>query len=720
MTSKEGTDEDIVWSDETQSIRDVVYSSMPAIVRVAEGFYGDNDAESFSRGDLLKLDFVKSIQKVYATVVSSWSEAILEDRTGYIQPDREIIIPLGYKGKVVITRPPTEFKVYTNVTELMRDFPRYVRVDTPFFAQSNQDQAIRIESGKRLELDRFLPNQGLIAKYDDDVVVLNNSVKGRFVPLPDETEYTLTDVIDKLPLPQFVRFVEDEFEKVLTTDLQSAVENVQAFTGCVKLKRVFREEVVVGHHKPQLPYMPESLRIENEKYVHRSIVLLPLSRDAVNEIEVNVPIYSEPDEYELLAVRNFSQTSPNMDVIDGSLYLEFAKNPRSFYVIDDTEGGETKRSSFIPEAPPPVPPRPGHHIEVERKAPIPPPRPSVSDADDDREDYEVVGQPMKPPVIAPRITKQHEIHQNQTIQVHKTPGGNIQPSEKGKQTLSEEEVDGPLLIYEVPDDSSGEYIALPQQKHKISVPKPFYKRLMRVQSELKARLLPKSHHAAKLSPISPTIAVTQPLPSPTYDKKLETPFPSQSSPRTKTRHKPPQSPSTQVHQEKPSPLRVKTADIINLPPKPRGKKVKPVPPIKDSHSKPAPITTDSNPKLDEEISDEEMQDYDYPDISKMLPMPPSQQSQNRPVVRVQPSTRNITSVTTSSERMSQMSVQDVVRCLHQCALAKLANLCDENAIDGKFLSDLKDEELRDKPFSLNNIEVAKLKKMKEGWRPKID
>ena len=34
-------------------------------------------------------------------------------------------------------------------------------------------------------------------------------------------------------------------------------------------------------------------------------------------------------------------------------------------------------------------------ISVERKAPIPPPRPSVSDADDDREDYEVVGQPMK-------------------------------------------------------------------------------------------------------------------------------------------------------------------------------------------------------------------------------------------------------------------------------------------------------------------------------------
>jgi hypothetical protein len=49
----------------------------------------------------------------------------------------------------------------------------------------------------------------------------------------------------------------------------------------------------------------------------------------VNEIEVNIPIYSEPDDYELLVISNFSQKSLNEDIIDGSLYLEFAKNPRS-------------------------------------------------------------------------------------------------------------------------------------------------------------------------------------------------------------------------------------------------------------------------------------------------------------------------------------------------------------------------------------------------------
>jgi hypothetical protein len=347
------SNEDIVWSDHSLTIREVVDKTIPTVVRVAEGFYGGNEAESFPRGDLLKLDFVKSIHKVCATIISSWSQYIIEDETGYMQPNKEIVFPLGYKGKVVITRPPTEYKVYATVAELMHDFPRFVRVDKPFFVHSKDDTTIQIKTGKTLELERYLPTQGLIAKYENESVVINNSIKSRFVPLPDDTEYTLTEVVNRLPLPQFVTFVEEEFKKVLTTDLLEAVENVQSFTGCVKLNRIFREEVVVGYHKPQIP---ECLKNEHSKYVRRSIVLLPLIRDAVNEIEVNVPIYSEPDEYELLVISNFSQKSPIEDIIDGSLYLEFAYNPRSFYVIK-----EEVPLNEEPEEPPPIPPRTRNH-----------------------------------------------------------------------------------------------------------------------------------------------------------------------------------------------------------------------------------------------------------------------------------------------------------------------------------------------------------------------
>jgi hypothetical protein len=47
--------------------------------------------------------------------------------------------------------------------------------------------------------------------------------------LPDDTEYTLTEVVDRLPLPQFVSFVGEDFKKVLTTDLLEAVDNVQSW-----------------------------------------------------------------------------------------------------------------------------------------------------------------------------------------------------------------------------------------------------------------------------------------------------------------------------------------------------------------------------------------------------------------------------------------------------------------------------------------------------------
>jgi hypothetical protein len=67
-----------------------------------------------------------------------------------------------------------------------------------FFVQSKDNTAIQIKAGTKLELDRYLPSQGLIAKYENETVVINNSIRSRFVPLQDDTEYTLTEVVDRL------------------------------------------------------------------------------------------------------------------------------------------------------------------------------------------------------------------------------------------------------------------------------------------------------------------------------------------------------------------------------------------------------------------------------------------------------------------------------------------------------------------------------------------
>jgi hypothetical protein len=77
-----------------------------------------------------------------------------------MQPDKEIVIPLGYKGKVVITRPPTEYKVYTTVAELMHDFPRFVRVDKPFLGRFTTSVSVySVSSGNgtnRLLIELFI------------------------------------------------------------------------------------------------------------------------------------------------------------------------------------------------------------------------------------------------------------------------------------------------------------------------------------------------------------------------------------------------------------------------------------------------------------------------------------------------------------------------------------------------------------------------------------
>lgn len=109
--------------------------------------------------------------------------------------------------------------------------------------------------------------------------------------------------------------------------------------------------------------------------------------------------------------------------------------------------------------------------------------------------------------------------------------------------------------------------------------------------------------------------------------------------------------------------------------------------------------------------------YDIPDFSKMLPYPPIN-TQIRPIGKIRPSTRS--SHSQREPHISQMSVKELVSCLHQCALTKLADLCDEHKMDGEFIADIDEDDLSKEPFSLNLIEIAKFNKMKEGWRPRIE
>ena len=272
----------------------------------------------------------------------------------------------------------------------------------------------------------------------------------------------------------------------------------------------------------------------------------------------------------------------------------------------------------------------------------------------------------------------------------------------------------------------------------------FYKKLKSVQSELKARITSKGHSLKphqlnitalvsqpipSLSPISPTsignskpillptrlVGKSKHIPSPTSPTSIGRsipikphPLPTLPPPLPKPKHNKTQTKSKAKGQE------TSQSSYINM--KVKAPRPKHTVAEKVQCDEKQTVKLDEKDKIDDDDDDDDEVTYDYPDISKMTNLPPPQ-SQGRPIVRVQPSTRVVPTTSTS---VSQMSVKDLVLCLNQCALPELAKLCDKHTIDGKFLSDLKDHDLRDKPYSLNIIEVAKVQKMKEGWRPKID
>ncbi|XP_062570872.1 uncharacterized protein LOC134232894 isoform X6 [Saccostrea cucullata] len=360
-------EEKIKWSEETFSIRDVAYNNLPTVVKVADGYYSENEAESFSNGDLIKLDFKKSYSKVRGRCVGGKPKV---DDLGYLSPDKDILIPLGYKGKVKVECVQNTFN---SVEELIKNFPHFVKTGRPITGKRGLYSAeeVRIEKGVTLQLDRVIPEAGLVCKIDGKEVLLQSNQLARFYLEPDEKEYTIREVVDNFDLPQYIRFVDEDFEKIVTSDLTEAIDNISHFHGYLQIIGLIQQEVVVGHHKPSLA------GTSAEKITQRAIAILPLDSEAVRNIEVYLPEYEEKNDYEFFLARNFSK-NVNMDFVDGGLYLEFSKAPR-IHLVPHPE---------LEEEPPPRPPPPPGRNTHRRKAPPTPTTQSDNDLEDDDDEPE--------------------------------------------------------------------------------------------------------------------------------------------------------------------------------------------------------------------------------------------------------------------------------------------------------------------------------------------
>lgn len=313
----EGYVDGMEWSRETFSILTIVNDDLPTIVKVADGYYCENEAESFSNGDLIKLDFKRHYTKVKAQAVDVTS--LEQDDESNI--DREILIPLGYHGKLNVCC----FKdTFHSMRELVKFSPRFVRVGAPFNAYRGRrwTTPIRIFTSDQLELDREIPDMGIVCQINKTKILIPFDTDILCFLIPDETQYTIREVIETFKLPQYVRFIEPEFERFMTENLNEAIDNISYFDGFFRITGVFRQEVVVGHHNPAGVFSSMT-----GMSTHRSIAILPLDSEVVQNLEVYIPMYDDFIDYEIMMVRNFS-TNVNMDVVEGGLYLEFHKKPK--------------------------------------------------------------------------------------------------------------------------------------------------------------------------------------------------------------------------------------------------------------------------------------------------------------------------------------------------------------------------------------------------------
>ncbi|KAJ8306161.1 hypothetical protein KUTeg_016706 [Tegillarca granosa] len=343
MASHVAAGDTIQWSEETFTLREVVTKvGLPTMVKVSEGIYTDNEAETFSYGDLLKLEFVKSIRKVSAKLIGIGDggsliniEKTLRNPQKYDKMTKEVLIPLGYKGRVELIKPRR--KLYT-VGQIMEEFPKNIRTETALFV-NDKDPPVHLPPGIHLQVDKIIPNRGIVCKNKKNDVTLYKEQKGKFSIIEDERTYTLEEVVECFQFPQFVRFVDTNFEAVETSNLHEAIENIKQFRGILQLTREVIQNVVVGHHKPL-----SDGRYKGEPRV-RSLALLPLDSISQQMIVFNVPIYCDPEEYQLVMARNFSE-NVDMSSIEGVLYLEFAKDPKVHLF---RTGSEEEQTIDLPE-----------------------------------------------------------------------------------------------------------------------------------------------------------------------------------------------------------------------------------------------------------------------------------------------------------------------------------------------------------------------------------
>ncbi|XP_052257762.1 uncharacterized protein LOC127862608 isoform X2 [Dreissena polymorpha] len=345
----------------------------PRVVRLAEGYCSDIEAEGFSKDDIIGIDNVLTIEKVAAHFANRKGgvTSIGDDERSYERLSEDILVPLNYKGKVKIRNQGIK---YSTVRELVEDFPRFAKVCKNLSAIGADDRPLHILAGTTIELVQVVAGRDnqpgeLVVQFQiqEKPVYAKVSIleAGLFRAESDDAEYTIKEVVDRFKLPQVVKFIDDEIRKVYTKDILEGIGNMRTITETLQLNRVVSQSVLVGHYKPVEGYG----QTDTEKVKKRTLVVLPMDHPEIREIEVNV-LEDDGDISDIYErVFNVCNISNSLDVVD-TIYVEFSKDtptPKIFKLDDAAHANTTGRRQLdqasgplpVSKPPKPLPPSPG-------------------------------------------------------------------------------------------------------------------------------------------------------------------------------------------------------------------------------------------------------------------------------------------------------------------------------------------------------------------------
>ena len=354
--------EDDFFSEETCKLCDIPERvDIPTLVRVTEGIYSTEDCSTFSQGDIIKIDGHETIDLVVAHL-AVWSGG------RYQEYGDQIYVPLSYKGRLRVCPIHGAGHTYTSVEELMTFFPKFVTVEKKLSFTHKGESSV-LQSGDTLELLRLVGCEktgfrALRARHNNkSELILPKGLTGSFKTQTIDVDYTVNDVM-KFKMPQCVKFIGQDISLFTSKDIQEAAANIQHYDGYILLSgRTKTRTVLLGHYKSMS-------KDPSTRFCRRSAVILPMDNPDIANIEVQVPMYMDTDDYEIFVLNHFSESDVSQPV-EGLLYIDFSKNAGVIFSQDSKNN------------PPVVPPRTDRMHSSSSSACVtsstPPPRPPRTD-----------------------------------------------------------------------------------------------------------------------------------------------------------------------------------------------------------------------------------------------------------------------------------------------------------------------------------------------------